>query len=98
MLKQLFTLVFFFLSAALMAQSVNYQYADTFYFKSKTGKTEIVYKNRTDTTPGFLFNAGDGRLIFKRALKQIGENLYLIGADTLRLTAPSSSGTNGDRK
>lgn len=87
MLKQLLTLFFVFFSAALMAQAVNPMYADTFIFKSKTGKTEIVFKNSTDTIPGFLFNAGNGRMLYKRALARISDSVYLIGADTLRIKA-----------
>jgi hypothetical protein len=92
MLKQLFTLLFVFITAGgIYAQKVvEPHYADTVIFKSKTGKTEIVYKNATDTIPGFLYNAGkDGRLIFKRGLARLNDSTYVIGADTLKVKASS---------
>jgi len=46
--------------------------------------SELVIRNHTDTVPGFLFNAGGGRAIFKRALVRAGNGAIVIGADTLK--------------
>ena len=45
--------------------------------------SELVIRNHTDTVPGFLFNAGSGRTIFKRGLQHLANGSFLIGADTL---------------
>jgi hypothetical protein len=50
---------------------------------------ELILENHTQGVPGFLFNSGNGRTIFKHAVQQINDSLYLIGADTLTV-APSS--------
>ena len=46
--------------------------------------SELIIENHTQAIPGFLFNTGRGRTIFKRGLLSIGNNNYLIGADTLK--------------
>jgi hypothetical protein len=48
---------------------------------------ELILENHTQGIPGFLFNTGNGRTIFKRALQQINDSLYLVGADTLHMPA-----------
>jgi len=51
--------------------------------------TELIIENHTQGVPGFLFNTGNGRTIFKRGLVRINDSMYLIGADTLKTTAPN---------
>jgi hypothetical protein len=46
---------------------------------------ELIIENHTQGVPGFLYNTGRGRTIFKRALTQLNDSVYLIGADTLKL-------------
>ena len=48
--------------------------------------SELIIQNHTQNVPGFLFNTGNGRTIFKRALQSIGNNAYIIGADTLQVS------------
>lgn len=89
--KQLFTLLLLLLTAGVYAQQViEPHYADSVIFKSKTGKTEIVYKHKTDSVPGFIFNAGGGRFIFKRGLTRLNDSTYVIGADTLKVKASAA--------
>lgn len=45
--------------------------------------SELIIENHTQNVPGFLFNTGNGRTIFKRGVTKINGGLYLIGADTL---------------
>ena len=45
---------------------------------------ELVIENHTQGIPGFLFNTGNGRTVFRRALLQLDESTYLLGTDTLR--------------
>jgi hypothetical protein len=46
---------------------------------------ELIIENHTQGVPGFLYNTGRGRTIFKRALTKVNDSVYLIGADTLKL-------------
>ncbi|MES1250095.1 MAG: hypothetical protein ABUL46_05390, partial [Chitinophaga rupis] len=51
---------------------------------------ELIIENHTQAVPGFLFNTGNGRTIFKKAVQKINDSLFLIGADTLNIRqAPS---------
>ncbi|HLZ87240.1 MAG TPA: hypothetical protein VKQ52_08370 [Puia sp.] len=47
--------------------------------------SELIIGNHTQNIPGFLFNTGNGRTIFKRGAQLLGNGYYLIGADTLKL-------------
>jgi len=50
---------------------------------------ELIIQNHTQAVPGFLFNTGNGRTVFKRALVKLTDSTYLIGADTLKVASPS---------
>ena len=52
---------------------------------------ELIIENHTQNIPGFLYNTGNGRTIFKRAVQKLNDSLFLIGADTLKVLT-----TNGD--
>jgi hypothetical protein len=43
---------------------------------------ELIIENHTQGIPGFLWNTGRGRTIFKRSVTSINDNTYLIGAET----------------
>jgi hypothetical protein len=69
MLKQLFTLFLLLISAGIMAQTVQPNYADTFIYKSRSGKTNIIFNLPTDSVAnGVLTNAGGGRLEFRKGV------------------------------
>jgi len=46
--------------------------------------TELIIENHTQNVPGFLFNTGQGRTIFKRGAIKLSDTSYLIGADTIK--------------
>ena len=46
---------------------------------------ELIIENHTQNVPGFLFNTGNGRTIFKRGVVKINDSLFLIGGDTLKV-------------
>jgi hypothetical protein len=50
---------------------------------------ELILENHTQNVPGFLFNTGNGRTIFKRGAQKLNDSTYLIGADTLKLKTNS---------
>ena len=47
--------------------------------------SELIIENHTQNVPGFLFNTGNGRTVFKRGAQRLNDSSYLIGADTLKL-------------
>ena len=49
---------------------------------------ELILENHTQNIPGFLFNTGNGRTIFKRGALKLNDSMFVIGADTM--TLPSS--------
>lgn len=58
--------------------------------------SELIIQNHTQNVPGFLFNTGNGRTIFKRAIQPLGGNTYLFGADTVQLAAPNAWNQGGN--
>jgi hypothetical protein len=78
----LLTLVIFY---DLQAQYVYTIKADSVKI-TNCDSAELILENHTQNIPGFLFNTGNGRTIFKRAVQPLGNGAYVIGADTLRLT------------
>ena len=46
---------------------------------------ELILENHTQNVPGFLYNTGNGRTIFKHALLPIGTSSWVLGSDTLNL-------------
>ena len=49
---------------------------------------ELILENHTQAVPGFLWNTGRGRTIFKRPTVKINDSTYLVGADTLKVGSP----------
>jgi hypothetical protein len=56
--------------------------------------SELIIQNHTQNVPGFLFNTGNGRTIFKHGLQPLPNGSYLIGADTLNLSNSWLQGGN----
>ncbi|TDX02414.1 hypothetical protein [Dinghuibacter silviterrae] len=83
------------LSIAILgrAQYVYTIKADSVLITNNCDSAELIIQNHTQGVPGFLFNTGNGRTIFKRALTKVSDSLYLIGADTLKV--PSGQGLSG---
>ncbi len=48
---------------------------------------ELIIENHTRNVPGFLFNNGNGRTIFKRGAQKLNDSMYPIGGDTLKLAS-----------
>lgn len=73
----------------LLSSSAQYVYTIKADSTKLTGTTcdssELILQNHTQAVPGFLFNTGNGRTIFKRALQKISTSSYLLGADTLNI-------------
>ncbi|HLZ87297.1 MAG TPA: hypothetical protein VKQ52_08655, partial [Puia sp.] len=85
----------------LLAHHLNAQ--EVYTIKSDSVKltgcdsNELIIENHTQSVPGFLFNTGRGRTIFKRGAQLLGNTAYLIGGDTVNawLLGGNSFGQTG---
>jgi hypothetical protein len=89
-MKKLFLIVFMVLRGltCLKAQYVYTIKADSVKL-TNCDSSELIIENHTQNVPGFLFNTGNGRTIFKRGSQKLGNGIYLIGADTVQ-TSPNA--------
>ena len=91
-------LSFFILIGLANALSAQYVYdirADSVRL-TNPDSTELIIENHTQGVLGFLFNTGNGRTIFKRALIQLDDSTYLLGADTLHTKKTPYWNANGN--
>ena len=54
---------------------------------------ELIIENHSQAVPGFLYNTGNGRTVFRHALSKVSNGLYLVGSDSLR--APYNAWVQG---
>jgi len=86
-MKPFFLLAFFIgLTYCLSAQQ-KYTYTIKADSVRLTGcdSTELIIENHSQAVPGFLYNTGHGRTIFKRGLVKVNDTSYLIGPDSLHI-------------
>jgi hypothetical protein len=74
--------VLFFLATQAQAQYVYTIKADSVKI-TNCDSAELILENHTQNVPGFLFNTGNGRTVFKRVLQKINDSVFLVGPDTL---------------
>jgi len=79
-----FLITFLILLNGVNAQNVYAINADSVKLTS-CDSAELIIENHTQNIPGFLFNTGNGRTVFKRGVIKINDTLYLIGSDTLKV-------------
>jgi hypothetical protein len=79
-------LVLFSLGAPGFSQYVYTIRADSVKL-TNCDSSELIVENHTQNVPGFLFNTGNGRTVFKRAAQKLNDSLYLIGADTVKVAS-----------
>jgi hypothetical protein len=81
---------------AFLCHTVSAQYVYTIKADSikltNCDSAELIIENHTQNVPGFLFNTGNGRTVFKRALTKISDSIYLLGADTLKISGKPIAG------
>jgi len=82
-----------FLCPTLRAQYVYTIKADSVKI-TNCDSAELILENHTQNVPGFLFNTGNGRTIFKRATQKLNDSMYVIGADTITLPPSWKQGGN----
>jgi hypothetical protein len=73
-----------FVGNTIFAQDVYTIKADSVKL-TNCDSSELIIENHTQNVPGFLFNTGNGRTIFKRGSQKLNDSSWLIGADTLKL-------------
>ncbi|MES1250251.1 MAG: hypothetical protein ABUL46_06170, partial [Chitinophaga rupis] len=83
------------LSQAMFAQYVYTIKADSVKI-TNCDSAELIIENHTQGVPGFLFNTGNGRTIFKRAVVRLDDTSYLLGADTLHINSAGFWAANGN--
>lgn len=74
-----------FLGNLVTAQYVYTIKADSVKITS-CDSAELIIENHTQGVPGFLFNTGNGRTVFKRGLIKLNDSMYQFGSDTLNLS------------
>ena len=84
-----------FLAGGLCAQYVYTIKADSVKITG-CDSSELIIENHTQDIKGFLFNSGNGRTLFRKGLIRINDSLYLIGADTLKVTPSNFWSLNGN--
>lgn len=90
-------LYFLFLTLSISnAGSAQYVYTVKADSVKLTGcdSNELIIENHSQGVPGFLFNTGRGRTVFKRGLVKVSDTLYLVGADSLRMPRAWVQGGN----
>jgi len=82
--------IFFFVILVCLGKTMSAQYvytikADSVKITNTCDTNELIIENHTQNVPGFLFNTGNGRTIFKQAVVKLNDSMYLIGSDTLKV-------------
>jgi hypothetical protein len=79
-----FLLALLCIAQTLFAQKVVYTINADSTKLTGCDSNELIIENHTQNVPGFLFNTGKGRTIFKKGLIKVNDSVYVIGGDTLR--------------
>jgi Chaperone of endosialidase len=56
--------------------------------------SELIIENHSQGVPGFLFNTGNGRTVFKHGAVRLNDSMYIVGADTVNLGSAWMQGGN----
>ena len=79
------------LPCLLSAQYIYNIKADSVSIKNDSCNAELILQNSTKHVNGFLYNKGNGRTEFRKAVIPLGNGKYLIGGDTLNAADGSSA-------
>ncbi|HVU55681.1 MAG TPA: hypothetical protein VHD83_11545 [Puia sp.] len=80
----LFLLALLCIAQTLFSQKVVYTINADSTKLTGCDSNELIIENHTQNVPGFLFNTGRGRTIFKRGVIKLNDSAYIIGGDTLK--------------
>lgn len=73
------------------AQYVNKIKADSVLITNDSCNAEFNLENTTRNIKGFLYNKGNGRTEFRKAVNKLNDSLYIIGGDTLDISSYSDT-------
>lgn len=91
----LFLFLLSFIAVSAFSQSTLPLTADTIKVYKRDGTpAELVIKNGTKDTIGFLFNTGGGKTVFRRGIIKLSDTAFLIGADTLYTSGITTNSFN----
>lgn len=95
MMKKIISGLLVLMATSAGAQIHTHVIGDSIYMHSNSGTAEMILENSTKNVDGFLYNKGNGRTEFRRGAVKLNDSTYIIGADTLRIKIPGSSGGSG---
>ncbi|MCG2613746.1 hypothetical protein LZZ85_05620 [Terrimonas sp. NA20] len=88
MLRQIFMLfAILFLQNISQAQYTYKIKADSVKITNDSCTAELILENSTKAVKGILYNYGNGRTEFRKAMLKLNDSLYLFGNDTLNIAA-----------
>ncbi len=91
-MKQIILLTVFCVGCIAASAQFTYKIkADSLLVTNDSCRAEFNLENSTKDVKGFLYNTGNGRTKFQKALIKLSDSTYLIGADTLKITGGSSA-------
>jgi hypothetical protein len=83
-MKKIFSLLsFLIIGFASFSQSKGYLQYDSLYIQKSGGNSELILRNATKDSIGFLFNKGGGRTEFRR-IKTLNDSMFVVGGDTIK--------------
>jgi len=91
MKKILLAFIPLFFAATAFSQFTYKIKADSVLITNDSCNAELNLENSTRDTLGFLYNKGNGRTEFRKALIKLDSVTYVIGADTLKVSSSSDS-------
>lgn len=95
-LKNKALLIFSLLVSITSFSQRNYKInSDSVLISNDTSNAELNLENSTRNVNGFLYNKGNGRTEFRKAVIKINDSLYLIGGDTVNLHGSSLNKFSG---
>ena len=90
MTRNVILAILLLVSVSGLAQIQTNIIGDSVKIKSNTGTGELILENSTKNVNGFLYNKGNGRTEFRKALIKVNDSIYLVGTDTLNLNTYAS--------
>lgn len=92
MLKRIFFLLLLISGNQVMQAQFTYKIkADSVKITNDSCTAELILENQTKAVKGYLYNKGNGRTEFRKALTKVNDTTYLIGGDTLTIRESSNN-------
>lgn len=89
-----FVLILLISTLYLNAQYIYRIKADSVRIYNDSCNSELILENSTKNVNGFLYNRGNGRTEFRKAMIKVNDSTYVFGSDTLHLGSFTTGGIN----